>query len=103
MQALERRKEAENWQPEEREEEINKAVPGGRRKLGVGLRRQAVPAAASAGRNLPLIERYTRKLYRGTNRTLRVSISVPQLVFLPSAAIVGSAGSFSPCCTTNAS
>jgi hypothetical protein len=34
--------------------------------------------------------------HRGRNSTLRDSISVPQLVFLPRAAIAGSAAIFSP-------
>ena len=42
-------------------------------------------------------------LPRGRNSTLRDSISVPQLLFLPSAAIAGSAAIFSPRWTMKAS
>jgi len=38
----------------------------------------------------------SRSIQRGTNRTLRDSISVPQLVFLPRAEIAGNAAIFSP-------
>jgi len=41
--------------------------------------------------------------HRGKNRTLRDSISVPQLVFLPRAEIAGNAAIFSPRWTMNAS
>jgi hypothetical protein len=41
--------------------------------------------------------------HRGRNRTLRDSISVPQLVFLPRADIVGNAAIFSPRWTIKAS
>src|SRR5262249_43531417 len=38
----------------------------------------------------------SRSPHRGTNRTLRDSISVPQLVFLPRPVIAGNAAIFSP-------
>ena len=44
-----------------------------------------------------------RTAQRGRNSTLRDSISVPQLVFLPRAAIAGSAAILSPRCTMKAS
>src|SRR3954453_6655518 len=45
---------------------------------------------ARAARNL------SRSPHRGRNRTLRDSMSVPQLVFLPRAVIAGNAAIFSP-------
>jgi Domain of unknown function (DUF892) len=47
--------------------------------------------------------RHRSKPHRGRNRTLRDSMSVPQLVFLPRAVIAGNAAIFSPRWTMKAS
>ncbi len=60
-------------------------------------------AATLASADLTLKDVEIKHLHFGTNRPLRDSIAVPQLVFLPSAAIAGSAAIFSPCWTMNAS
>ena len=53
--------------------------------------------------NRPVPTNCLRSPYRGTNRTLRDSISVPRLVFLPRPVIAGNAAIFSPCWMRSAS
>ena len=50
-----------------------------------------------------LIRSHLASPHRGRNRTLRDSMSVPQLVFLPRAVIAGNAAIFSPRWTMKAS